>query len=243
MKKLITVICYFVLLFLVGHFGLHAQVYVSLNATGAGDGSSWADAYTSIPDAVSGSPKGSALWIAAGTYTLSQPLVLEEADLDLIGGFAGTESALDQRDFSQETILSADAAGDDLPGDLVSNSSDNLEHVLLISESTPMTIDGIVIEGGRGALSGTFADLAATGGGVFCVGEIDFINCKIRNNVARFGAGLYLINTGAIPGVYSFTNCEITGNEGNSFGGGIYAAFGGTTVSFKDCTFSKNKAA
>ena len=114
MKKIITIICYLVTLLLVCHFNLQAQVYVDMGASGNGDGTSWANAHQDIAEAVDGAAKGSSLWIAAGKYVLSETLNLVEADLDLYGGSAGTETELVQRVLTNETIISGDTNGDDV---------------------------------------------------------------------------------------------------------------------------------
>jgi hypothetical protein len=44
-------------------------VYVDAGASGAGDGSSWADAYPSLHDALAGAAFDTEIWVAAGTYT------------------------------------------------------------------------------------------------------------------------------------------------------------------------------
>jgi hypothetical protein len=240
MKKFIQIISYVLLIILTGHFQLISQVYVNKAASGNNDGSSWQNAYTDLESAVSLSDAGSDLWIAAGEYHLTKTLNLDQADLNLYGSFLGNESDLTQRDFINETVISGDVNDDDLAGDFETNASDNLKHVLFIIESIPLTLDGLVVEGGRGELEGEFSNQNATGGGIFCNGNITFRNCKIRNNSARFGAGIYLVNTQTIPGIYTFEHCMIKDNEGNSFGGGIYAGFGGTALTFTNCTFEDN---
>src|SRR5262249_4913820 len=43
-------------------------VYVDASASGTGDGSSWADAYPSLADALAGAASGTEIWVAKGTY-------------------------------------------------------------------------------------------------------------------------------------------------------------------------------
>lgn len=81
--------------------------YVDAKATGAGDGTSWADAYTSVQRALDAAGVGDQVWVAAGRYM--ENISLRDA-VALYGGFAGTESQasfdLADRDFiAHETIL------------------------------------------------------------------------------------------------------------------------------------------
>lgn len=221
---------------------LVAQRFVDVDATGANDGSSWVNAFSSLNEAVDRSPAGSSLWIAEGTYRLSKTLNLNEADLDLYGGFAGDETNLSQRTGQLSTIVTADVNGDDLTGDLYANSSDNLEHVLFIITSTPMTIDGLIFEGGRARTDGVLGQQNASGAGIYCNGEITFKNVIVRRNLASRGAGIYLTHSLAISGVYKLEDCLIEGNESTVGSAGVYAGFGGTTADFRNVTFRNNKS-
>jgi len=65
-------------------------IYVAQSASGANDGTSWANAYTSVVAALTVAGHGEEVWVSAGTYTDS--IVLPEY-VALYGGFAGTETA------------------------------------------------------------------------------------------------------------------------------------------------------
>ena len=96
-------------------------ILVKAEATGAGDGTSWADAYTSLRSTLSFAQFGDEVWVAAGTYrpgkagnsrTTSFRI---KSGVILRGGFAGSETALGERDLAavgRETILSGDLNGD-----------------------------------------------------------------------------------------------------------------------------------
>ena len=118
-----------------------AQIYVDADANGASDGSSWTDAYTNLQDALSIATGTDQIWIAAGTYTPTVPLDAGDArtatfyisgdqdGLTIYGGFAGTETALSERDLvANKTLLSGDLNGDDTSG---GDNSENAYHVLV----------------------------------------------------------------------------------------------------------------
>ena len=43
-------------------------IYVDADATGLNDGSSWADAFNDLQDAIASSTSGDSIWVADGTY-------------------------------------------------------------------------------------------------------------------------------------------------------------------------------
>jgi hypothetical protein len=87
-------------------------------ATGTRDCSSWANACT-LQTALTGATSSNEIWVAAGTYKPSMGTD-RSANFKLVigvavyGGFAGTETARDQRDPAANlVILSGDLNGDD----------------------------------------------------------------------------------------------------------------------------------
>jgi predicted outer membrane repeat protein len=101
----------------------HGQIYVDKDATGAGDGTSWADAYPDLQAAIDDAGASDELWIAEGIYTPEREddsFVITGAidGIELYGGFGGTETSRDQRAPEEHrTILSGDIAGDDIDPD------------------------------------------------------------------------------------------------------------------------------
>jgi hypothetical protein len=118
-------------------------IYVAEGATGAHDGSSWTDAYTDLQVALAQSKAGDQIWVAKGTYYPSLTDVSVSFSLvdgtDLYGGFAGTETSIDQRDLEANTTILSGEIGDPL------DVSDNINNILL---ATNGTIDGFTIIGG-----------------------------------------------------------------------------------------------
>jgi len=117
-------------------------LFVDLEATGNGSGTSWADAFTDLQGALSTAAASAGLveqiWVAAACYEPSErsdPTDPRSATFHLVdgvavfGGFAGGETSLEQRDIvNNETILSGDLLGDDGPD--FENIEDNAYHVL-----------------------------------------------------------------------------------------------------------------
>ncbi|MEM7659492.1 MAG: hypothetical protein AAF399_25480, partial [Bacteroidota bacterium] len=212
---------YFILLLGFLLFNLHAsaQIFVDQDATGLGDGSSWLNAYTDLAMAIDSASANAEIWIAEGTYlpgdTNTATFSITQ-DLQLYGGFDGTEILRSERDpVLHPTILSGDIVRDDVDGDLVSNRSDNTKHVLtvgpLISQAT--IIAGLTILGGQ-------ADSPTNpfGGGVNCQGSPIFRNCVFTNNFATENGGAININGSSAANI-RFESCQFLKNQAGARGG------------------------
>ncbi len=176
--------------------GARAQtvIYVDDTAQGAGDGSSWADAYTDLQSALTAATLGEEVWVAEGVYRptalqipgdpRSASFVLGQWS-KLYGGFLGNETSRAQRAGSFDATV--------LTGELQQNRrlDDNAYHVLTLWGV--VVVDGFTIE--RGNANGP---LDSAGGGIFCtrgghghLAELDLSNCTLRNNAALRGGGYY----------------------------------------------------
>lgn len=222
-----------------------AQVlFVDDSAAPGGNGSSWSTAYDDLALAVAAGG-GAEIWVAEGVYRpgsqrtdsffLARPIAL-------YGGFAGTETARDDRDpVLHPTVLSGDLASDDTP--YFQHRSDNSFHVVTVQHSGPVVVDGFVIEGGSAADANS--TLGFVGGGILVLSGAPTIErCLLRDNqaglVATFsGAG------GAIGVPYPFAgaslrvvDCCFEGNDA-AFGGGIYSE---ASIDVLGCTFQSQHA-
>src|SRR5690554_978587 len=88
---------------------LHAAT-LRVSTTGDNsDGSSWANAYTTIQAALNAAVSGDEIWVKQGTYIIvseAEQLAYKEG-VNVYGGFTGSETALSQRDANPElTIIS-----------------------------------------------------------------------------------------------------------------------------------------
>jgi len=146
-------------------------IYVNHSATGANDGTSWEDAFTDLSDALTTAVNGQEIWVAAGVYRPTRcPYGSQCEDREktfmmfrdtlmhfvVYGGFEGTETSRDQRDWvTNATVLSGDINDDDIWDDLNHiwlNRSDNVYHVLTFDPVFPdntLLLDGFVIVGGH----------------------------------------------------------------------------------------------
>jgi len=235
----------FILLFSV--LNLNGQVYVDADANGTNDGSTWANAFTDLSDALSATAGGQ-IWVADGTYTpgsgspdTSSSFIISSS-ISLYGGFNGTESSLDQRNFTMnQTILNGDVNGDDV-GDFNTNRTDNVHNIVVVdSLLVGSTIDGFIIDGGHTSNNNDQPEIEWRGGGIFSYSLTVIRNCIFRNNFARSGGGVYLSPNGGGTGCNgsSITDCLFTMNGTSQQGAGIFvSAINGFEV--VKCEFSDN---
>ena len=131
---------------LVSSAALAEILYVDAAAGGAGNGSSWADAFNDLQAALGAAESGDEIWVAAGTYRptatadRSVSFALKEG-VGIYGGFSGVETQRDERaPAAHLTMLAGDigAAG---------VGTDNSFHVVRVDAPVgPMGIlDGFTI--------------------------------------------------------------------------------------------------
>ncbi|MCB0632575.1 MAG: gliding motility-associated C-terminal domain-containing protein [Lewinella sp.] len=172
-------------------------IYVNQTASGVNTGRAWADAFTDLQDALAVAGAGDQIWVARGTYlpVTCNPCASEDMEqafrlvnhTELYGGFAGTETLLEQRNWTANpTILSGDIGQ-------TADSTDNVFSVLIGENLSDKTIlDGFIIEEGNGDGSFGFANgggllLDANPGGI---ADIIIRNCTFRNNYAGGGGAI-----------------------------------------------------
>jgi predicted outer membrane repeat protein len=246
-----------------------AQIYVDQDATGAGDGTSWADAYTDLQTAIDNASGSSELWIAEGIYTPgsegdSFTITGAKDGIELYGGFDGTETSRDQRAPEEHrTILSGDIAGDDTDPDgdgIIENAADiagdeNAHHVLLLDGTsggtlTPSTVlDGFTVTAGDA--DGSFPE--DIGGGLLCDGEGAGNECSpaianvlfTGNRASLEGGAIY--NKGFKEGAASprIADAQFSGNAAGDNGGALVNkgfSGGASNSTITNTTFSNNTA-
>jgi len=227
--------------------GQHAQAavrFVNMNlTTGAGNGTSWANAYRGgdgLAVALSASVAGDEIWVAAGTYrpTLTTSRTAThtlKSGVGVYGGFAGTEKTRDQRNIAANPTI---CTGDLLLNDAGTNNlTDNSYHVFVGSgAASTAVLDGFTIRGGNA--NGLNASDQDKGGGILIVGSgaPTIRNCTFTGNRCTFGGGaVYIFTAGA-----NFTDCRFESNVGGSFGGAF--DMNNVVASFTRCLFIGNTA-
>ena len=208
---------------------------VNLNALGSGNGASWNDAFTDLQLAIDAATQsGDEIWVAAGTYkpgTNREDSFILKDGVTIYGGFAGTETTLEQKDSKTNvTILSGDIGTEN-------NKLDNSYTVVKLSSGTAATLDGFTIQDGNNTQTD---DNFNDGAGVYNAGNLTLKNVVVRNNQAIDDGG-GIRNNGIITIIDStIADNESVGTSDTSGGGGLINT--GTSATIINSTFSGNKA-
>ena len=229
-------------------FNINSQtIYVDASAAGSNDGTSWANAYSNLDDALADST-GTMVWIAAGKYIPGGAMAdttstfLVNRALDIYGGFAGTETDPDQRNIDQNpTILSGDIMqNDDGTMDSILRS-DNARHVMFVMADLgrTLTINGLTIEGGQTSDNGDHEYFNRAGAGIYSNNAVNVSDCTFRNNFGRSGGGLLIENAGTIMEPVSVTNCVFQNNVATSQSAGLLM-LSLSNVTVDNCVFMEN---
>jgi parallel beta-helix repeat protein len=180
-------------------------IRVKPDGNDANSGADWTQAKQTVSAAITAAVQGDQIWVAAGTYqeNIENKVVSELAvDVALYGGFAGTETALEQRDFSVNmTILDGTQSG---------------AVVRITNNAGPDTrVDGFYIANGTAGISllgvapviTNNVIMTNTGPGIYCVNyqilgvsppvvAFPVITYNtIVNNTAGNGAGIAVVGT------------------------------------------------
>lgn len=226
---------------------------VDAGAAGAGDGGSWADAYTDLQPALA-NPDCTEIWVAAGRYkpgTATTDTFQLRSGVAIYGGFAGVESSRDERDVAANvTVLTGDIGNDDVtdadgvvtdPGDQNGTGDQNganAEHVVTAGGTDASAVlDGFTITAGHGDL----------GAGLYNVGGSPTLaHLTFRGNRTSGitgitgGGGLYNQGSASQPVELVATHLVFRDNFGRD--GGAMMNVSNTTVSLTGSTFRNNVA-
>jgi hypothetical protein len=203
--------------------------FVKPSGNDAAAGTSWATAFATLQQALSVASAGSQIWVAKGTY---KPTTTSDRSISfqlkngvaVFGGFAGTETSLNQRNWQTDTTtLSGDIDGD---GTLVNNSY----HVVVANTFATALLDGFTITGGN-------ADGGQEGGGIYSSSGYPLLtNLNVTGNYSSDqGGGMY-----SILGSPMLRNVTFTANSSANRGGGFFAERGSPT--FINCSFTHNSS-
>lgn len=187
-------------------FRTAGRIYVNHSATGNNDGSSWVDAFVDLHDAFEVDIDGQEIWVAGGTYKTSVSdvtvsYVIDKSNVQLYGGFAGTETSLSQRVLGvYPTIIEGDLNGND-NNDLSMNSTraDNTRKMFRIQNiAANVLIDGFTMQN----VSDPSASSLYDGLGACIYNEAGTTghvikNCRFyRNGSLATGAVIYTYSSG-----------------------------------------------
>jgi formylglycine-generating enzyme required for sulfatase activity len=219
--------------------------YVDGGVTASGDGHSWETAFKSVNEVIAhiASPdvvlkSNPRIWVKEGEYLLEKSIefnadeyrsnsVMPRAyfDISLYGGFNGTETNIDQRDWKNHpTII------------------DGQNSVRCIYtggiQLDSIVIDGFTFRNGHGYDANASHAVANCGGAIFTWAKVCAIqNCLFINNEADFGGAIF--NTTKLPEL-SVINCMFSGNKAVVSGGAVCSAM--SVARLENCLFSENSA-
>lgn len=204
----------------------------------------WGDALKTLTNALAMASSGSEVWVKAGTYkpTLDnnreKSFVMKDG-VDLYGGFDGTETSRDARDWvANPTHLSGELGS---PDTLLDNSL----HVVI---GATARLDGFIISNGCASNTASSSNPKNCGAGMYTSGAYPITaNCVFSNNLAVYGVGggVYWNQGGYNTCTTGWYNCIFDGNmSSNSWSQtpGLYLQFWTNTVgAISNCTFRRNK--
>ncbi|MHB0755931.1 T9SS type A sorting domain-containing protein [Polaribacter sp. M15] len=237
-----------------------AAIFVDAAAPVNQEGTSWADAYSSIYDALNDPSlvPGGKVYVKAGTYYPTKGgYTISDNNVQIIGGFDGTETDENDRDMSliystNATIISGDVNNDDITGNFAANKADNLEQLMAVNTNS-VTLDGFIFEGAHKpsgsnpviyfpttyytsyfTLKNSIIRNNYSGNGMlmdyrYFTDDIQFINVAIKGNLLNNGVALFQSSASNTPINFKFVNFEFTDNQYNSDFGAIWFRETGTS--------------
>jgi hypothetical protein len=250
MKPIFTGIALFML------FDLAAQgrFYVNHATTGMNNGTSWTNAFTKLQPALAAAMPGDEIWVAQGTYLPTEDTNRDSSfslpsGVRLYGGFGGTETDLDQRDWTgHPTILSGDIG---VPGD----STDNSYTILYMDNPDSLTVlDGFRFRHGIANYVPSNQPVTSPskcGGALYIMGANGWAyvlvrNCHFERNYAyAHGGAVYINGSGTGSVAPQFINCSFEQNRARLDGGALYRNGGSWAEripDFGNCLFRENVA-
>ena len=193
-----------------------ANNYIYVKENGQGNGSSWANATSNLQEALEASvlyDSPTTVWVAQGTYTVTDSPFQVKEHLKLFGGFEGNEPS--DYDLSQRDLVNHASVLDG------NNTLRVLNQGSALSETTAAVADGFTIHYGN----------ADNGAGAYLLDNMTLANCVLEFNTASDkGGGIYAENA-------TVENCVVTNSTAQQ-GGGVYAEHS----NIEDCFVTNNTA-
>lgn len=216
-----------------------------------GHGSSWEDAAGDVVTAIRVVKKFNdaldedsgirgQVWVAAGTYRLRETVQLADG-VSVYGGFAGTETSLEERQAGNQVweyanpVILTDRAGKEIV--MLNQTADFVHPTVVDGLVVTNGLQGAVVKGNLTLSRCTFRENGTAvqdGAGVYAAGELCVVSqCLIENNTGNRGAGVMLGSSARLE------NCVIAGNESNQ-GGGVFITH--ATAQLFNCLVKNNNA-
>jgi hypothetical protein len=215
-------------------------LYVDSRADGNGSGSSWANAYNDLQDALDDADDGTEIWVTGGPYipdrdSWGKPsgrhdtFTVRGPNIKVFGGFLGHEkSRLERNAFRNQTVLTGEA---------------EKYHVVTIDSyfgaDERTVFDGFIVTGGLADGDGKGGDDYGGGMVVYDAGVV-LANCWFVANHANYAGGALKIAADDVR----IVNCQFSDNsagfEGFEGVGGAIWSLGGPHL--VNCLFHTNFA-
>ena len=197
-----------------------ATIYVKPNA-GSTAWSGETTVYTDFEAAYAAAEANENIWVAAGEYPITT--ILNFKSVNIYGGFAGTETSIDERakvtngkawEFTNASVLKL--------ANTISGTSDATRDAGIFSNgnnagigSTTFLVNGITFDGNK---SSGYTGRAINIGGHSTTAKADIVNCIVQNFESKAdGGGLNLRSAGV-----TVSYCLIQNNVGNKGGAGYF---------------------
>lgn len=172
--------------------------YITPGGCGEQTGTDWNNAFDLTTENLKKGSAGDEFWVKAGTYTNA---IVVASELQLYGGFCGTETEREQRDWAaNQTVIKGNEAAT----------------VSLVTLEESATVDGFYIQDNQ--------NCKVNGGGVTMKFKTTLRNCVVRNNSTggdNVGGGVFVTNTAKDGILPTIENCLIHNNATPDNGGGI----------------------
>ncbi len=244
------------LVLLVQVTGLFSTVYYVSKTGDNTNGLTWASAYNEVQTAINIASNGDQVWVAKGKYIPSdynpkgsgtavlnrtKTFVIKNG-IDLYGGFAGNETAIEQRinywiGQSNETILSGDLNNDDdysqwetYNHSLIKNTENSYNVIYYYNVYTKTIVDGFTISGGN-ANKKVSGKPYHDGGGAHLTSSYAYLkNCRIIYNQAVNAAGAITFSGGELWDCVISRNRTVAQSSDAGDAGGVKLHNGGKLI-------------
>ncbi len=220
-------------------------LFVRADASANGDGRTWPTAFRSLHVALATSVPGDEIWVRAGTYAVSSEVLNIGNGVRLYGGFNGTETQREQRNWVRnETVLRAEPGA----GPIIN----------LTGVDSTTTVDGFTLTGSASCAMVIFEaqpmirncrftnNTAIDGGAIYIdrCRRADIRACVFERNAAQRGGAIAIVGrvSSPTPEPHNIEACVFVENTASVSGGAIYSALDVGSVTISSSVFIRNIA-